>query len=83
LARKKAIGEHLREGVRELLHRELVEHLLAENVVKAVQPPLRPRLLLPDQLLDEVVAQELRAGCQRQRELLRPLQPLWRRGEEG
>ena len=79
---KEAVGQHLRKRIRELLQRQLVEHLIAEDLKQPVQPALRVLPLLAHQLLAQIVAQQLAAGSQRQRQLLRAVDVRRRRRKE-
>jgi hypothetical protein len=60
-----------------------MEHLVAEHVEQRVQPPFLLGLFLPDEFFGQAVTQQPRARGERHRQLLRPRQPLWRRGEEA
>jgi hypothetical protein len=55
------IREHLREGVGEFPERQLMEDLVAKDLKKPEEPPFLVYLLLPHQLLAQIVAQ-LRAA---------------------
>ena len=65
LREKKAVGQHLREGVGKLNERQFVEDLVAENLIKAIEFKLAMFLLLPPKLLIKKVAKEVGSGRKR------------------
>ena len=80
---KQPIGEHLREGVGELFQGEFLKHLFLEHLIEAQKPPFLMLLLLSGQFLEQGVAQQPRAGGERDGELRGPPHALRRGGEEA
>src|SRR5690606_585524 len=69
---EQAIGQHLGEGVGELLEAQFMENLVAKNLEKRIELALAVFPLLAHQFFAEIVAEQLAAGRERKRQLLRP-----------